>query len=198
MATNDSMKYLSLKTAAQLYGYTRDHLGLMIRQNKLKGKKLGNYYITTNEWVLEYIKNYADPSHSTAKNKLSNRFVSEILSPKKEIKYAKKRENFFQKRANSVKGIERQVSLIKRKPSDSLAEEPKTKLQEEIIKELSRPQGEGALKMEEKFWPDSKEKTFLPLSESPYLILPIRKMEDIERKIILNLLDNDGKEIESI
>src|SRR3989344_559690 len=119
MATNDSMKYLSLKTAAQFYGYTRDHLGLMIRQNKLKGKKLGNYYITTNEWVLEYIKNYADPIHSTAKNKLSNRFVSEILSPKKEINYAPKSEHFSPKRDNSLKRIRNPDLLVKGKLNDS-------------------------------------------------------------------------------
>jgi len=175
METNDSIKYLSLKIAAQLYGYTRDHLGLMIRQNKLKGKKLGNYYITTNEWVLEYVKNYADPSHSTAKNKLSNRFISGILSPKKEIKYFGKHKNHSQNSDNSSSS------------SHSFMEEPKTKLQEEILKELLFSQGDKAIK-EEMFWPPS---------EPPYLVLPIRKMEDIEREQILNLLRRDEKEIES-
>lgn len=182
METNDSMKYLSLKTAAQLYGYTRDHLGLMIRQNKLKGKKLGNYYITTNEWVLEYVKNYADPSHSTAKNKLSNRFISEILSSKKEIKYFGKHKDHAQKSNDS---------------SNSFIEEPKTKLQEEILKELSRSQGDETLKIEEKFQPNIQDKVFFPPFESPYLVLPIRKMEDIEREQILNLLRHDEKETES-
>lgn len=172
MEINDSVKYLSLKTAAQLYGYTRDHLGLMIRQNKLKGKKLGNYYITTNEWLLEYVKNYADPSHFTAKNKLSNRFISEVLSPKKEIKYFGKHKNYSQQNNDS---------------SNSFMEEPKTKLQEEILKELSHSQGDKVPK-EDMFWPPS---------EPSYLVLPIRKMEDIEREQILNLLRRDRKEIES-
>ncbi|MCX6813813.1 MAG: hypothetical protein NT078_01095, partial [Candidatus Azambacteria bacterium] len=74
MEENNSEKYLPLKTAAQLYGYTRDHLGLMIRQNKLKGIKLGSYYVTTAEWTTEYIKKYADPNHPVNKNKLSNKF----------------------------------------------------------------------------------------------------------------------------
>lgn len=169
MEINDSIKYLSLKMAAQLYGYTRDHLGLMIRQNKLKGKKLGNYYVTTSDWVLEYIKNYADSSHFIAKNKFSNRFISEVLSPKKEIKYAPKDENLFKKRP----------LLSKRKSGDTLVEEPKTKLQEEIIKELSRSQIDEDMKMKEK--------------SQPYLVLPIRKMEDVERKLIFNLLDRNEK-----
>lgn len=192
METNDPIKYLSLKTAAQLYGYTRDHLGLMIRQNKLKGKKLGNYYVTTSDWVLEYIKNYADSSHFIARNKFSNRFVSEILSPKKEIRYVPKSKNLSQEH----------VLLVKRKPNDSLMGEPKTKLQEEIIKELSRSQIDEDVKMKEKSQPDIQEDTFLSLSELPYLVLPIRKMEDSERKTILNLLDRNGrgneKEIKSI
>jgi|SRR3989344_932733 len=72
-------KYLSLKAAGQLYGYTRDHLGLMIRLRKLNGIKLGSYYVTTNEWMDEYVKKFANPNHPTLKNKLSNKFLSEAL-----------------------------------------------------------------------------------------------------------------------
>ncbi len=198
METNDSVKYLSLKTAAQLYGYTRDHLGLMIRQSKLKGKKLGNYYVTTNDWVFEYIKNYADPSHSTAKNKLSNRFISEILSPKKEIKYSEKNKNFSQKRSNALEGVKNPGLFVMGKSSDSFMEEPKTRLQEEILKELSRSQGDKAFKIEGKLQPDARVKMFLPPLEPPYLVLPIRKMEDIERERILNIIDRGEKEIDSV
>src|SRR3990167_1269816 len=83
MEENNSEKYLPLKTAAQLYGYTRDHLGLMIRQNKLKGIKLGSYYVTTNKWMTDYIKNFADPNHPASRGKLSNKFLTEILSSQK-------------------------------------------------------------------------------------------------------------------
>ena len=88
MSDIDSNKYLSLKTAAQLYGYTRDHLGLMIRQGKLKGKKLGNYYVTTNDLMIEYIKNFADPSHPAIRNKLSNKFLTRILRSKKDATFS--------------------------------------------------------------------------------------------------------------
>lgn len=70
---NNLKKYLSLKAAGQLYGYTRDHLGLMIRLGKLNGIKLGSYYVTTNEWMNEYIRKFANPKHPTLKNKLSNK-----------------------------------------------------------------------------------------------------------------------------
>lgn len=76
---NDSKKYLSLKAAGQLYGYTRDHLGLMIRLGKLNGIKLGSYYVTTSEWMNEYVKKFANPNHPILKNKLSNKFLSETL-----------------------------------------------------------------------------------------------------------------------
>lgn len=196
MEINDSVKYLSLKNAAQLYGYTRDHLGLMIRQNKLKGKKLGNYYITTNEWVLEYVKNYADPNHSTAKNKLSNRFISEALSSKKEIKSFEKRKNFPQKNTSCLEEIKKPASFINGKSDDSSGE-PKTKLQEEILKELLLSQEDKALNIESKSRSDTKEEMSWPPSNQPYLVLPIRKMEDIERERILNSLDCGGKEVES-
>ncbi|MBI2635280.1 MAG: hypothetical protein HYW79_01930 [Parcubacteria group bacterium] len=202
METNDSVKYLSLKTAAQLYGYTRDHLGLMIRQNKLKGKKLGSYYITTSEWVLEYIKKYSDPNHSTAKNKLSNQFISDALSSKKEIKYVQKHENAFQKSENLLQKYNDSSKIIKspglsnkEKSSASFIEAPKNWLQKEILKELSSLQEDETLKMKEKFQPDTRqEKTFFLPFEPPYLILPIRKMENAEREQILNLLDSNEKE----
>ena len=82
----DSNKYISLKTAAELYGYTRDHLGLMIRQGKLNGIKLGSYYVTTNEWMVGYVKDFAAMNHPTLKNKLSNKFLTRALSSKKTTK----------------------------------------------------------------------------------------------------------------
>lgn len=76
---DNSKKYLSLKAAGQLYGYTRDHLGLMIRLKKLNGVKIGSYYVTTNEWMNEYIKKFANPNHPILKSKLSNKLLSETF-----------------------------------------------------------------------------------------------------------------------
>ena len=51
----------------------------MIRLGKLNGIKLGSYYVTTDEWMNEYVKKFANPNHPTLKNKLSNKFLSEAL-----------------------------------------------------------------------------------------------------------------------
>ena len=79
---SDSKQYLSLREAAQLYGYTRDHLGLMIRRGRLEGVRLGNYYATTAVYMDEYIKNYSDTDDRKAKTKFSNKFRSNILDRK--------------------------------------------------------------------------------------------------------------------
>lgn len=84
---NNPKKYLSLKAAGQLYGYTRDHLGLMIRLGKLNGIRIGSYYVTTSDWMNEYVKKFANPNHPILKNKLSNKLISKALqnSAEKEL-----------------------------------------------------------------------------------------------------------------
>ncbi|MFA6437590.1 MAG: hypothetical protein WC242_05245 [Candidatus Paceibacterota bacterium] len=47
--------YIPLHEAARVYGYTRDHLGYLIRKGDLKGEKLGSFYFTTHEWVKNYV-----------------------------------------------------------------------------------------------------------------------------------------------
>ena len=48
-------KFIPLAQAAKSYGYTRDHLGYLIRKGDLKGKKIGAYYYTTDEWIEKYV-----------------------------------------------------------------------------------------------------------------------------------------------
>ena len=92
MGDSNHNKYISLKTAAGLYGYTRDHLGLMVRRSKLKGIKLGSYYVTTNEWMTDFIKNFSYPDHPAAKNKLSNKLLTEILSEKNKNQFVEQKD----------------------------------------------------------------------------------------------------------
>lgn len=151
MEDNNSEKYLPLKTAAELYGYTRDHLGLMIRQNKLKGIKLGSYYVTTNGWMTDYIKNFADPNHPTSRGKLSNKFLTEILSSK-------------------------------RKPAKIVAPED-TSLKIKILEELTQYKSltnNKTLKADI----SEAESVVSTFPKAPYVILPVRKMENIEREEI--------------
>ncbi|MEK7087246.1 MAG: hypothetical protein AAB648_00740 [Patescibacteria group bacterium] len=164
-------KYLSLKAAAELYGYTRDHLGLMIRQGKLNGMKLGSYYVVTNEWMLQYIKNFADPSHSTSKNKMSNRFLTEALAAAQNLK----NPNI----SNSIPLNEEHKNDLERKLSEELSllsiikkdpEEIKKETYIDTVKKLSN-------------FEDSKLKL---VNEHTYVILPIRKMNSNEVEDILN------------
>jgi len=164
MEENNSEKYLPLKTAAQLYGYTRDHLGLMIRQNKLKGIKLGSYYVTTNGWMIDYIKNFADPGHPTSRGKLSNKFLTEVLSSKKDLSLAVNTKNTIKKPAKTIApenvGLER-------------------KILEELEQYKSLTDGKAP-----KADINQTESIVSTFSNAPYVILPIRKMENAEREEI--------------
>lgn len=177
MSENEN-KYLSLKAAARLYGYTRDHLGLMIRRGKLNGRKLGNYYVVTNEWMLQYIKNFADPAHPVAKNKMSNRFLLEALNFNKEAKNA------------NVSSAPKQFTAKKR-----YEKEPENDLEKKLKKDLS------LVSLPKKYLQEIKSENYIGLAkkidnvenlesklvvEHPYIILPIRKMNAGEREDILN------------
>ncbi len=177
MEENNSKKYLPLKTAAQLYGYTRDHLGLMIRQNKLKGIKLGSYYVTTNEWMTDYIKNFADLNHPTFKSKLSNKFLTEILFSKKGGELVVNDKNIVRKTAKMVVIKNTQNNTIKKYSVDD-------NLKRKILEELTQCQSLVNSKISQTDI-NQIESAVSTFSSAPYVILPIRKMENIEREEIL-------------
>jgi len=49
-------KYITLKQASKLCPYSAQYLGLRARQGKLKAIKVGRDWITTKEWLQEYIQ----------------------------------------------------------------------------------------------------------------------------------------------
>ncbi|MCD6569033.1 hypothetical protein J7K70_02780, partial [bacterium] len=49
-------KYISLEQAAKFCSYSQAYLSLRARQGKLKATKFGRNWVTTKEWVDEYIK----------------------------------------------------------------------------------------------------------------------------------------------
>jgi hypothetical protein len=199
MSYIDSNKYLSLKTVAQLYGYTRDHLGLMIRQGKLKGKKLGNYYVTTNDLMIEYIKNFADPSHPAIRNKLSNKFLTRILRSKEDSTLI----NISAKNTAVRKPPKTDILKNKLNNAKNAAKENATKenavnvvnndLEEKILKELAQYKSSTGIEVQNNKINHS-ENIISSLSDVPYVILPIRKMENMERKEILNKLPQNNPE----
>jgi len=180
MGDLDFNKYISLKTAAGLYGYTRDHLGLMIRQSKLKGMKLGSYYVTTNEWMVDYIKNFADLDHPTSRNKLSNKLLAKILSSKKDMPIPVSNKNFVRKTLKTITSKNAQKNTVK----EYVIED---NLGEKISKELAQYQSLAGKKAP-RADVNQAEETVLTYSGAPYVILPVRKMEDIEREEVLKKL----------
>lgn len=53
---NEGNEYISLKTAAQYCRYSQDYLSLRARQGKLKALKFGRNWVTTREWLQEYVE----------------------------------------------------------------------------------------------------------------------------------------------
>jgi len=49
------MEYISLKKAAGDSPYTAEYLGLRARQGKLKAVKVGRDWMTTHQWLEEYL-----------------------------------------------------------------------------------------------------------------------------------------------
>lgn len=48
-------KYISLQEAAKLCLYSQDYLSLRARQGKLKAQKIGRNWVTTEDWLKDYI-----------------------------------------------------------------------------------------------------------------------------------------------
>ncbi len=48
-------KYISLSKAADMTDYSQEYISLLCRTKKMKGVKLGRNWVTTSDWVREYI-----------------------------------------------------------------------------------------------------------------------------------------------
>lgn len=175
----DYQQYLSLREAAQLYGYTRDHLGLMIRRGKLQGVRLGNYYATTEAWVDGYIRNYSDADNPKARAKFSNKFRSGVLGKKqppviplvaarhivKNQKTAVKQES----KISDLSELQKHIDEVLAQIAPQVAVAPTEKAP--AIKLASAAPAIGATQAR---------------SKHEIIILPIRRMRDFERQIIIS------------
>lgn len=169
-------KYLSLKTAAELYGYTRDHLGLMIRQGKLKGIKLGSYYVTTNEWITDYLKRYADPGHPATSGKFSNKFLAQAFVGKEN-----KERIVYGGGAKKKKGKALQEKFSNKSENDFFSQ-----IQKELLPSL---QELSAVQEKISVLPTASTQRYVNI-DNPYVILPIRKMEESERENTIKKISN--------
>jgi hypothetical protein len=52
----EKVQYISLKEAADYSGYSQDYLSLRARQNKLKAVKIARNWVTSKEWINDYLK----------------------------------------------------------------------------------------------------------------------------------------------
>src|SRR3989344_4980372 len=51
----EPVEYISLSQASKLCSYSTEYLGLRARQKKLKAKRIGNRWVTTTDWLLDYV-----------------------------------------------------------------------------------------------------------------------------------------------
>jgi len=57
---SENNKYISLSKVAEYCNYSQEYLSLRSRQGKLKAVKFGRNWLTTKEWIDEYIKTMAE------------------------------------------------------------------------------------------------------------------------------------------
>ncbi|MGB0757446.1 MAG: beta strand repeat-containing protein, partial [Patescibacteria group bacterium] len=62
---SESLEFISLADAAKFCAYSQDYLSLRARQGKLRAEKHGRNWVTTKEWLWEYLDSTA---HSSKKN----------------------------------------------------------------------------------------------------------------------------------
>lgn len=77
--TSDPKKYISLKEAAKISGYSADYVGQLIRSGKLEGKQVFSNvaWMTTEEAMQKYLRRLQEPAGS--KNRLQV-FVDKMRS----------------------------------------------------------------------------------------------------------------------
>ena len=77
-------KYITLKEASRLCSYSAQYLGLRARQGKLKAVKVGRDWMTTKEWLEEYINQVQEwKQRRNTTNYVSSQTQNQFLPPQK-------------------------------------------------------------------------------------------------------------------
>jgi len=71
--------YISLREAAQYCSYSQEYLSLRARQGKLRSVKSGRAWVTTKEWLNEYIQKVEEYNKQVEEKKLAKEAVSEVV-----------------------------------------------------------------------------------------------------------------------
>ncbi|MFH1938315.1 MAG: hypothetical protein ABIJ60_02150, partial [Patescibacteria group bacterium] len=107
--SQNKIEYISLKEAAENCKYSQDYLSLRARHGKLKAVKQGRNWVTTSEWLENYIKQVEEHTEQIKdskkekktkkeKKRILNRPVSDFINPVRSNLYS----DFIEAR-NSIK-----------------------------------------------------------------------------------------------
>ena len=102
---NSQAEYLSLKKASELCDYSQMYLSLRARQGKLQATKIGRNWVTTKEWLKEYIG-------KAEEYKNGNGIHKEVAPPEN-----LPAELFYEEEPMDISRGEHGVFAIRRKPN---------------------------------------------------------------------------------
>ncbi|MFH1841336.1 MAG: hypothetical protein ABH800_01070, partial [Candidatus Nealsonbacteria bacterium] len=69
MEGKNNNNFISLQNATKLCNYSQEYLSLRARQGKLKAEKIGRNWVTTKEWLQEYLKSAKEYNNITNEKK---------------------------------------------------------------------------------------------------------------------------------
>ena len=75
-----NINYISLHEAAKLTNYSQDYISLLCRQKKIKGTKIGRNWVTTKEWVENYVNKTKGSGENIIPVKIKNVAAKELGS----------------------------------------------------------------------------------------------------------------------
>ena len=70
--SNTNINYISLGEAAKLTNYSQEYISLLCRQKKLEGTKIGRNWVTTKEWIENYVNKTKGSGENVISVKIKN------------------------------------------------------------------------------------------------------------------------------
>jgi len=129
-------KHLSLAEASQLTPYSQEYLSLRARQGKLKAVKVGRDWITTKEWLDDYLIRVKSASVSRKKQK------GEYISLREAAKHTKYSQEYLSLRVRQgkIKAVKlgRNWATTKEWVDEYAARVSEQKVQKEDVGEIGR------------------------------------------------------------
>jgi len=80
-----NIKYIPLSEASKLTSYSQEYISLLCRQKKMKGTKIGRNWVTTKEWVRDYIDRTKGKGQNVIPVKIKSAENTELNSETSEL-----------------------------------------------------------------------------------------------------------------